>query len=140
MRRNPLPVLLRLRATDLDAARAELVQIEHRMLEARRAVQAAELAIHNEMAAAASVQADDAAVQAFANWLPIGRASVARAKALRTRAEEDSLHARTIFNLARIALEAVQNLMDEQRAAQSRTAIRNEQNALDEIGGRRGLG
>ncbi len=136
MRRNPLPVLRQLRAREMQAARAELLSAERHLVEARRAVHAAESAIRHEMAAAASVHADDSAVQAFAKWLPVGRASVARAKALRARAEEDTLQARTVFNLARSALEAVETLIESQRVVEASETARKEQASLDEMGSR----
>ena len=137
MRHDPLPTLLRLRQMEMDTARGDLLSAEARLSDARRGVQAAEASIRNEMTAASGVNADDAAVQAFAKWLPSGRASVARAKALRARAEEDTVQARTLFNLARVAVEAVEKLIEEKRNQELREAGRREQLALDEAGRRR---
>ena len=136
MRRDPLPVVLRLRRTEMDSARAELLAAEARAAEAKEATLAAQLAIRREMAAACSAEADDVSVERFAVWLPVGRASQTRAEALWRRAEEDSLRARTLFNLARSAAEAVETLMEEQRVAEVKAALAKEQLVLDEVGGR----
>jgi hypothetical protein len=133
MRPDPLPTLLRLRQMEMDAARAELLPAEAQLADAGRAVQAAEQAIRREMAAASMVDCDDATVEAFAKWLPTGRASVARAKALRTRAEDSTLQARTMFNLARTAYEAVEKLIAEKRNLVLRASERHEQAGLDEV-------
>ena len=137
MRPDPLPTVLRLRRMEMDAARAELLAAESRAGEAREATLAAQLAIRREMAAACSAEADDVSVEAFAAWLPVGRAAQTRAEASWRRAEEDSIRARTLFNLARGAAEAVEKLIDEQRAAEVKAALVREQKALDEVGGRR---
>ena len=137
MRRDSLPTLLRLRRMEMDHARTDLLAAEARASDARQAAQAARLAIQREMLAASAVEADDSAVQAFANWLPVGRASQTRAEAELRRAEEDSIRARTFFNLARTAAEAVEKLIDQREAAAVRAEQAKEQAALDEVASRR---
>ena len=47
------------------------------------------------------------------------------------------MQARTLFNLARVAVEAVEKLIEEKRNQELREAGRREQLALDEAGRRR---
>ena len=111
---------------------------EARAAEAKEATLAAQLAIRREMAAACSAEADDVSVESFAAWLPVGRAAQTRAEAMWRRAEEDSIRARTLFNLARTAAEAVEKLIEEQRLADVKAAMAKDQLVLDEIGSRSG--
>jgi len=138
MRRDPLPIVLRLRRTEMEAARSDLLAAEARAAEAKEATLAAQLAIRREMAAACSAEADDVSVESFAAWLPVGRAAQTRAEAMWRRAEEDSIRARTLFNLARTAAEAVEKLIEEQRLADVKAAMAKDQLVLDEIGSRSG--
>ncbi len=135
MRPDPLPTLLRLRRMEMDTARAEMLNVEARVAEAQLAVQTAEAAIRHEIAMASDIATDDAAVEAFSAWLPVGRATLARAAVVRGRAEEDVLHARTMFNLARIAAEAVETLIEENKANGLRTGLQRQQAVLDDISG-----
>ncbi len=137
MRRDALPILLRLRRMEMDHARADLLAAEARVGETRQAAQAARLAILREMLAASAMEADDSAVQAFANWLSVGRATQTRAEAELRRAEEDSIRARTCFNLARTAAESVGKLIDQRNAAEQRVDRVTEQMTMDEVASRR---
>ena len=121
----------------MDQSRADLLSAEARAVEARQSAAAARLAIQREMLAASATEADDRAVEAFAKWLPVGRAAQTRAEAALRRAEEDSIRARTQFNLARTAAEAVEKMIAEQTAAALRLSLAKEQSVLDEAALRR---
>ncbi len=136
MARSPLQTLLRLRHTEVDAARAELMACEMRVQNAALAEQAARAAIVSEMAVASTLTSTDAAVEAFGAWLPIGRAAVTRAEATLSRSEDEAVQSRACLNLARAAAEAVEKLLEKQAEEAAKEALRREQVILDEAGQR----
>ena len=133
MRRDQLLKLLQLRRMEVNAARAELLAAEVTAREARQAVRDAQSMLRHEMAAACSVAADDGAAEAFAKWLPIGRAAQTRAEAQLQRVEENLFRIRTAFNLSSSAAESVEMLINDQHTTQIRAEQAAEQLHLDEI-------
>lgn len=136
MARDSLKTVLQLRQMDVDAARAELVQLESQAHDARMRERAALLAIQTEMTAAARLHADDATVEAFGAWLPTGRAAVTRAQAQLSRFEQDAAQARAALNLARAGAEAVEKLIEERGKQAAEQQMRRQQNVLDEAAAR----
>jgi hypothetical protein len=137
MRHHKLSKLARLRRMELDRARSEMIAAESAANEARRAAADAQAAIEHEMKKACSILADDAAAETFAAWLPLGRAKQTRAQDQCERTEQNLFRARTMFNLARAAAEAVQILIETRQTADAKAALRKEQHVLDETSRRR---
>ena len=137
MRRDKMSKLLQLRRMEVEGARAQMLAAEAMQSEARQTLRDAQSAVRREMEGACSLLADDAAAEAFAKWLPLGRAAQFRAEAQLRHAEENLIKARTTFNLARIAAEAVEKFIDNQRTAQIKADQIKEQLMLDEISPRR---
>ncbi len=133
MSRDPLQTVLRLRKTAVDTARADLVAHEAQMQAALAAVRRAEAAIAEEMAVASRLDADDGAVEAFARWLPRGRAATDEARARAGRADEACSLARARLTVARSAHEAVESLIQRRDAAAQGETDRRDQLALDEL-------
>lgn len=139
MRRDKLSKLLQLRRMEVEGARAQMLAAEATENEARQTLREAQSAVRRETEGACSLMADDAAAEAFAKWLPLGRAAQFRAEAQVRHAEENLIRARTTFNLARSAAEAVEKLIADQLAAQIKVDLIKEQFILDEISQGRSL-
>ena len=122
---------------DVDAAREALAVCQNRVHAASAAQQRAEAVIVAEMTAASSLSGDDLNVEAFAAWLPVGRRAVEDAQAVLERAQQEMAQAFARLNLARVAAEAVEKLIEKQAEATAKEALRIEQIQLDEIGQRR---
>jgi hypothetical protein len=129
-----LRTLLRIRRLDLDAAQqalASCVAAEHEAVGQERA---AEAAIQREFDAAAAIDAPDAAVEAFAAWLPRGRAAVARAAEAHRHAAAATTQARASLALARAAVESTEQLLEARAQAARVEAEQKLQATLDEAG------
>jgi hypothetical protein len=137
MARDPLRTVLRLRQMAVDSARTELVARQENLSLASRMARDAEAAIAREMAAASVLDAGDGTVEAFAAWLPRGRAQVAQALAQEDRAQAEASQAHARLSAARTALEVVLSLLAQRTAEHRAEAARRLQSELDEVGRRR---
>jgi hypothetical protein len=86
---------------------------------------------------AADLGADDGAVEAYARWLPSGRAMAAAAREAHDHAQASVAVARAALSAARSAAEAAANLLARRAAERAAAAERKAQQALDEAGARR---
>ncbi len=136
MPRDPLDAVLRVRRMAVDTARRHLAECLAVEEAARNRVAWAEAQIDEEARAAADVTAGDNAVEAFAAWLPVGRAAVTAAQAAYEKAVAEVTMARTAVTMARAAAEAAADLQRRRAAAHAALAERRAQNALDEIAAR----
>jgi flagellar export protein FliJ len=132
MPRDPLRAVLRLRRLALDEARRELGHCLAAEAVAIADRKAAEAAIQTEEQAAAALDADDGAVEAFAAWLPRGRQAIAQAEAGVIRAETATAQARARLTAARAAAEAAEQMMDARFSADHDAQARRDQAALDD--------
>ena len=130
----PLDGLLRLRRRELDEARGRLACLLAAEQAASLVEAAARAALRREEGHAASLDAADAVVEAFAAWLPRGRSALAEAAADRTRAGDDLVHARAELALAHAGVEAVEALRAGHAARAAAARARAEQAEQDEIG------
>ncbi|MBV9813349.1 MAG: flagellar FliJ family protein [Acetobacteraceae bacterium] len=128
--------LLRVRREVLDAAEASLGTCLRAEADAAALVRRAEDAIRREAAAASDVDAPDAAVEAFARWLPQGQRARDTADAALRDAEVATARARAQVKLARIATETIETLLERERRAERAARDRRTQAELDDIGGR----
>lgn len=104
---------------------------------AASAEQLARAAIATEMQSALALSTDDAAVDAFAMWLPRGRAAVARACHELEAAQDEITQVRAALSLARAAAEAVDQLIEARNATALMELQRKQQIELDDFSHRR---
>ena len=130
---DPLATVLRVRRVTADDARRHLAVA----LRAEKAAEAdaadAEAAITAEREVASDLLAGDGAVEAFATWLPVGRARVEAARAAYARAGSEVAMARAALTAARAAAESADNLIERRKAAADAQAARKQQTEMDEI-------
>ncbi len=134
--RDPLATVLRIRRITVDDARRQLGVAIRAEEQANMAVLAAEAAIGAEGEAAADLMAGDGAVEAYARWLPVGRAQVAEAQSAAERARSEVALARAALTLARAAAESADSLLTRRREAAQLEVVRREQLQTDEVAGR----
>ncbi len=133
---DPLATVLRLRRITVDEAKMALAaQLRVEDL-ASRAAAAAAAAIDAECDIAADLMAGDGAVEAFAAWLPVGRARAESARIAYDRASSDVARARAALTAARAAAEAADCLLRDRLAALAATAGRRSQSEADDIAAR----
>ena len=134
--RDPLATVLRIRRITVDDARRQLAATIQVEAQSDSAVLLAEAAIGAEGEAAADLTAGDGAVEAYAAWLPVGRAQVAAAHVSANRARADVAIARAALTVARAAAESADSLLKRRREAEYAEAARRAQIETDEIAGR----
>ncbi len=133
---NPaaLRLALRLRHEAVEAAQQHLAECIEAEMRAAAAARQANAAIQIEAEAASAIGSDDAAVEAFAAWLPRGRTAQAAAAARHAACLDATSIARASVGVARAAEEAVGNAL-EAHAAQLRAGIaKRAQETLEEAG------
>lgn len=133
MARDTLHTLLRVRRLAVDEARRALAESIRQEQAAERALADATAAIAKETAAATALSAGDAEVEAFAAWLPQGRAAERRAEERVATAGLASAEARTAVALARAAVRATEALIAQREEALLSARQHAEQHALDEV-------
>ena len=138
MPRDPLDAVLRVRRMAVDTARRHLAESLTIEEAARQRVAAAEARIESELQVAADLATGDGAVEAFAAWLPIGRALVVAARAEHDKTLTDVNMARAAVTVARAAAAAAADLQSRRAADRAALAERRAQNAMDEIASRAG--
>ncbi len=133
MARNPLESLIRVRRIALDETRRTLAQCLEAEETAARTRAEAESEIVRERQAAENIGAGDAAVEAYAAWLPGARERLLRAVAAQERMAADIARARAALTVARGSYEAAEDA-NARRLADERTARQGrEQAAIDEF-------
>lgn len=131
--RDPLAVLRRLRATEVEQAKRAFGDRLSRLAAAEQSGQAAEEALRREAALAAEPR-DHAA------WLPLGLRQRGEAAQAVRRAEAAAEQARVALAAARATERAVERLQERREAEAGQCAAKSERQALDAAGlrGRRG--
>ncbi len=138
---DPLDTVLRIRRMALDDAvrcMAACLRAEDsagQAAKAAKAAKAADAAIEAECESAADLAGEDAAVAAFAAWLPVGRACAAACYAALETAVAETGRARAAMTITRAAAEAASSLADRRAAERKMAVERRAQAVLDEIGG-----
>jgi hypothetical protein len=136
MARDPLESVLRIRRMTVDDARRALTQSLQDEEAARRRAEAAETLIYREGEIAADLSVGDGAVEAYAAWLPTGRALAQAARTAHEQSCSDVAIARAALTIARAASEAAANLLARRMAEQNTLLERRSQNILDEVASR----
>jgi putative NADH-flavin reductase len=132
MARDPLAILLRVRRAALDEARRALADCLAVEAIAAETLTEAEADIVRERMTAASLDADDAAVEAFAAWLRIARGRTDQARASHERFIAETARARAIVAVAQGSLEIAQTASDQRAVDEREARQRREQLNLDE--------
>ncbi len=132
MARDPVEALLRLRHMTVDEARRDLASCLSAEENAAGAAREIEMAISRETVEACRMDADDGAVQAFADWLKRIRPAALAADAALEAASLHTAEARAVLVAARAAAEAAEGLLARRAAERQTVADRVEQLALDE--------
>ncbi len=135
--RDALDVVLRIRRVTEDDAKRGLAALLQAEEAARAKADDAEARIAQEGAAAASLAGGDEVVEAYANWLPVGRAFAAAARANCEKIRCDVSVARAALAAARAAAEAAAELLADRAAERAQAAERRSQAAMDEVAARR---
>ena len=130
---DALATVMRIRKLAVDEAKRALAEALTLENTARQEAAAAEAQIGLEAEIAADLNTGDGAVEAFAAWLPVGRARAARARAAEEEAAVDVARARAGLSAARAAAEAADNLKERRDAEAAVEANRRSQATLDEI-------
>jgi flagellar protein FliJ len=131
--KHSLQALARIRVIAVDEARRELATRLDEETRAAERERTCKRVIAREREAAESIQTQDAAVEAFAAWLPVGQAELDTARRVRTRAEAASARARASLNAARASLETIESMLAASAAKQRLDLERREQAELDEF-------
>jgi hypothetical protein len=132
---DPLDTVLRIRRMALDDAVRCMAACLRAEDSAGQAAKAADAAIEAECESAADLAGEDAAVAAFAAWLPVGRACAAACYAALETAVAETGRARAAMTITRAAAEAASSLADRRAAERKMAVERRAQAVLDEIGG-----
>ncbi|SUE44718.1 hypothetical protein [Roseomonas gilardii] len=125
--RDPLAVLRRLRATEVEQAKRAFGDRLSRLATAERSAQAAEEALRHE--AVLAVEPRD-----HASWLPLGLRQRDEAMQAARRAEAAAEQARAALAAARASERAVERLQERREAEAERHAAKAERQALDAAG------
>lgn len=133
---DPLKTVLRLRRVTVDDAKRALGAVLRAEDAALARAAAAEALINEEAEAAADLAAGDDAVEAFATWLPVGRARAAAARAEHEQYRSEVAMARAGLTTAMAAAEAAENLVKRRDAEHAAVTMRREQAAMDEVAAR----
>ena len=135
--RDALDVVLRIRRITVDDAKRALSALLQAEEEARVEADDAEARIVQEGRAAASLAGGDEVVEAYAAWLPVGRAYAVATRAACDKIRCDVSVARAALAAARAAAEAAQQLLAARAAERAMEADRRGQAAMDEVAARR---
>ncbi len=127
-----LATLRRLRRRALEASSRAMAEAQAAQDHAEAVAHAARRRLDTEREAAEDLAADDVAVEAYAAWLPRGRAALAEAEAAQARAMEVTSLTRHRLVAARIAMEAADRLAERQRQQAREHATRAERETLGE--------
>ncbi len=135
--RDALETVLRIRRVTLDDAKRALAATLRAEEAAQIEASKQEAAIAIEADIASDLGGDDSFVEAFAAWLPGGRARAAAARAAHEQAQSEVAKARAALTAARAAAEAASNLLDRQAALRQAEAAGHAQAEQDDAALRR---
>ncbi len=137
---DALQTLHRFRKLLVDEAKCHLAAVLATESTARAQADEADAQIGHEGEIAADLGADDNAVEAFAAWLPIGRAKAALARVRHERSLLDVACARAGLNAALVAAEAAESYLQLRQTERRTSENRRNQLADDEVALQKALG
>ncbi len=129
---DPLETVLRIRRVTVDDAKRNLAALLRAASAAQAKADAADALILAEGELAANTDGDHA-VEAFAAWLPVGRAAATAARAAHEQVQSDMAKARAAVTVARAAAEAAESLLARRAAERAVAERRRTQAAMDEV-------
>jgi flagellar export protein FliJ len=132
MTRDPLEALLRLRRMTVDEARRDVAECLRIESEAVAAVAAIKASIAHETAAATSLAAGDAEVEAFGAWFRRIRPTQLAVLAAKDEAETAMVRARGVLGAARAAVRAAEKMLEMHAAAARAATEHRAQIEIDE--------
>ena len=130
---DPIDAILRIRRLTVDDARRGLAALLQAEGAANSRLKAAEALVIEEAEIAADLAGGDDRVEAFAAWLPVGRARTAAARADVEQLQLEVARGRAALVSARAAAESAENLLTRRAAQLSEGLARREQASMDEI-------
>ena len=130
---DALQTVMRIRKLAVDEAKRALAESLNVEDQARRVADAAEAQIGIEGQIAADLETGDGAVEAFAAWLPTGRAIATRTRAAHEYSLLEVARARAGLTATRAAAEAAESLQERREAERALEAARRYQAVMDEI-------
>ena len=130
---DALQTVMRIRKLAVDEAKRALAESLNVEDQARRVADAAEAQIGIEGQIAADLETGDGAVEAFAAWLPTGRAIATRTRAAHESTLLEVARARAGLTATRAAAEAAESLQERREAERALEAARRNQAVMDEI-------
>ena len=136
--RDSLDSVRGLRVRAVDEARQTLAAGLAAAAAAHATASDAERVIDEETERASDPRGTDQLVEAFAAWLPGARHRAAQARAVHVRLEAEVGRLRAELQASRSALESIEALIAERRAAQAAEQARRWQRDLDEMGSKTG--
>ena len=137
MKPQALDTLLRIRRASLDDAERVVADALRRQQQMQAQCEEEEARYAGETLAALDLASGDEAVDAFARWLPIGRQTVAAARAAEQEATSEVDRARILLGLSRAAHRSVELLIEKRNDEARQTQDRRLQHAMDDLAGRR---
>ena len=120
MASDPLTTLVRVRKRACDEAQRSLVGALTYEDRAEQASHSVERKIALETEAAMDVNGSDAVVEAFAAWLPAARQQLAHFRQVLLDRQAETMRCRAELTACRTALETVETLVSERKAATQR--------------------
>ena len=136
MPHDPLQTLLRVRRIAVEDGRRVLAASLDASTVATDALRQAERAITLEIERASEPGGSDNLVEAFAAWLPGAKRRVAQARDWQGRQEAEVSRCRADLNACRQALEMLEQLCTERKAAADKERSRQEVLRIDEAASR----
>lgn len=133
MSRSPLETLLKLRKQEMERAEQVFETALANEEQAREAVGAAEDRILQEQQVASSPDCDDTLVEAFGNWLPVGREAVRQARRQEQQLVIDTAVAQAALVAARTAYKTVETLSAQRKEQARQKMLKDEQNQMDDF-------
>jgi flagellar export protein FliJ len=128
-----LQTLLRFRRSVVASAEVAFMEALDAAHQAEERVKAAKRSLQHEAEWAAQPHGSDATVEAFALWLPEGRAALDAAHVGEAAAAAEVARCRAELSLARIGAKVIERLMEERKNLRTFERRAKEQNDIDEI-------
>ena len=129
MTRDPLQVLSRIRDVAVTEAQRALAAALNAEARFEASLHGAHETLRREQQRTGFAEA-----VAFGNWLPVGRAAIARGEAARQQAAADVVQCRAVLAASHAEAEAVMTMLRQREQVAALARQRREQAALDEAG------
>lgn len=133
MPRNPLATLIKVRRLAYEDALGRLASALANEDRAAREAHDIERTIAEEMVAASDPEGSDAMVEAFGAWLPRARQQLESIRHVLAERQAETVRVRAELTVCRTALESVESLHEQRRAAAHRAEERAQARELEDL-------